>query len=80
MEIERIGTAVEECLGRCRGSFYPLGELADYLERLRQDPAWSEYDVEAVELRVHRMLKSIVSVSPSRRESLPDQASVCPRH
>ena len=72
MNTERIGVAVEECLSRCRGSFYPLGEVADYVERLRQDPTWRDYDVEAVELRVLRLLKSIVSVSPSRVESLAD--------
>jgi hypothetical protein len=71
MNHERIGAAVEECLQHCRGSFYPLGEVTDFLSKLEADATWSRYDIDAVELRVHRMLSAIVSVSPAWTKSHP---------
>lgn len=63
MDCEKISKAVEDCLSLCRGSFYPLGEVAAYVSRLENDPKWQCYEIEAVELRVLRMLSAIVTVS-----------------
>lgn len=69
MDTLKIGGAVQDCLSRCHGSFYPLGEVAEFVAHLENDPSWSRDEIDAVELRVLRVLSAIVSVSPSWAKS-----------
>ena len=64
MNNERISQAVSDCFVACCASSYPLGALAQFLARLEDDPSWSRYEIEVVELRVLRVLNRVASQSP----------------
>jgi hypothetical protein len=67
MNVQRVSDAVQECVTRCCGASYPLTAVAEYVSRLKGDPAWSGYEIDVVELRAHRMLRGIVSESGQSR-------------
>ena len=54
---ERINEAVRGCLAHCYASAAPLACLAEYVGKLRADPAWHDGDVLEVEVAVQRVLK-----------------------
>jgi hypothetical protein len=64
MNHERISQAVSDCFAACCASPYPLGTLAEFLARLEDDPSWTSYDIQAVELRVLRVFNRVASQSP----------------
>jgi hypothetical protein len=63
LDAGKISQAVTDCLSQCYASELPLSALAEFLGRLTHDPAWNAYEVEAVEIRVLRVLNRIASES-----------------
>lgn len=57
----KISQAVTDCLHQCYASGSPLEALAEFKNMLARDPNWSEYETEAVEIRVLRVLNRIIS-------------------
>lgn len=64
LDSAKISAAVTDCLHKCYGSKMPLSILATHLAALEQDETWTQYEVEAVEIRVLRVLNRIVCESP----------------
>jgi hypothetical protein len=63
LDSAKISAAVTDCLQKCYGSPTPLGELAGHLSELERGPDWSQYEIEAVEMRVLRVLSRLVCES-----------------
>lgn len=63
-ESSRISTATRECLSRCYASSSPLETLAEFMNELRGDPAWSEEELHVFKLDVLRML---IKLNPQSR-------------
>jgi hypothetical protein len=63
LDSAKISSAVTGCLRQCYGSNSPLTALAEHLATLERDPDWSAYEIEAVEIRVLRVLNRIVCES-----------------
>lgn len=52
----KIESAVQDCLEECRASNTPFTRLAERLEELKSDPAWTEEERREFKLRVVRVL------------------------
>jgi hypothetical protein len=63
LDTAKISQAVTDCLARCYGSPTPLNALAQYIGELESNPDWTQYEVEAVEIRALRVLNRIVGES-----------------
>jgi hypothetical protein len=61
MSLQKINSALSDCLAKCCASPYPLSTLAQFRATLGADPSWSEYEVEAVELKALRVLSRLVT-------------------
>ena len=59
----KINDAIRSCLEQCYGDKAPLATVADFLRKLRMDPAWSETEIEEVQSTVLKML-SLIAVKP----------------
>jgi len=60
----KINDAIRSCLEQCYGDRTPLATVADFLRKLRKDPAWSETEIEEVQSTVLKMLSLIVEKPP----------------
>ena len=56
----KINTAIRECLDTLRPGWSPIAHLAAYLERLRADPQWAEYEINEVDAGVRRILADLL--------------------
>jgi hypothetical protein len=63
MSTDKINAAITDCLNYASSSPSPLTAMAEYLARLRADPAWTNAEVDIVERRVLRMLKALMGQS-----------------
>lgn len=52
----KIESAVQDCLEECRASQTPFTLLAEWLEDLKSDPAWTEAECREFRVRVVRVL------------------------
>lgn len=66
--LARLNRAVQDCLRECAQSSVPLNGLAEFCQRLRQNPDWVESEIYKVERTVHKVLKQLVQ---------PDGSSNC---
>jgi hypothetical protein len=57
----KINTAIRECLDGLTPGASPIAHLAAFVERLRKDPCWTEYEVNEVETAVRRILANMVN-------------------
>jgi hypothetical protein len=76
LDAGKISRAVTDCLNVCYAAPSPLGAVAQYIGSLTGDPHWSAYEVEAVEIRVLRVLSRVVSQSDEAQEHGPKSVSV----
>jgi hypothetical protein len=56
----KINSAIRECLDDLLPGLLPVAHLANFLERLRADPKWSEYEINEVDAGVRRILADLV--------------------
>lgn len=52
----KIESAVQDCLEACRATTTPFTLLAEWLEDLKRDPAWTETERREFKTRVLRVL------------------------
>jgi hypothetical protein len=76
LDAGKISRAVTDCLNVCYASSSPLGAVAQYVGSLSHDADWTAYEVEAVEIRVLRVLNRIVCQSDEKHEDGPRSVSV----
>jgi hypothetical protein len=58
-ELERINSAVRECLARCYAQGNPLVAMAEYFEELRASGQWKDNEIALVRARVSRLLRQL---------------------
>ena len=61
----RINNAVKACLQHCYLSNQPLAPLAEFVQMLHDDPAWTTAEIAVVESHVRHMLTAVVNPSDS---------------
>ena len=66
LDAGKINQAVTDCLDLCYASNAPLSVIAEFMSELSENPNWSEYEVEAVEIGALRLLSRIVCGSENR--------------
>jgi hypothetical protein len=66
LDAGKISQGVTDCLDLCYASPVPLSAFAEYMNKLSEDPNWSAYEVEAVEIRALRVLSRIVCESENQ--------------
>ena len=54
--LSKILPVVQECLRHCLNAEDPAREVAQFLERLRSDPAWNDADRQEIETATRRAL------------------------
>jgi hypothetical protein len=59
MATQRINSAIQDCLERCRTTETPLATLARFCDELRKQ-TWNDQEIRAVETAVVRLLGGIV--------------------
>jgi hypothetical protein len=57
---EEINAAIHICLDGLEPGKPPLAHVAEYIERLRDDPSWSRNEVAKVDLGIHRLLQKLI--------------------
>jgi hypothetical protein len=58
-----IRAAVKDCLSHCYSGGTPLGVIAEFVTKLREE-GWSETDVRKVESAVRKLLAGIMTGDP----------------
>jgi hypothetical protein len=56
----RIQDAIRTCLAKCQLHETPIACVAEFIEQLRSDPTWSEFDVNQVETTVRKILARLI--------------------
>jgi hypothetical protein len=64
LEPAKVNQAIQRGLELCRRSTAPVVSLAQYLDELRSDPAWSESSIRNVESGIRHVLARIVVETP----------------
>jgi hypothetical protein len=65
MTAETINEAVNQCLNHCYVSPNPLAALAEFINQLRANEAWTAEEVDRVETNSRRILHAILSSGDS---------------
>jgi hypothetical protein len=63
--LNKVNSAVRDCLSQCYDANQPLAALAAYVVKLRNDSRWSIQEIDAVESRVVHMLAKMAGPSDS---------------
>jgi hypothetical protein len=71
----KINGEIRDCLDRIESGRPAIAQLADTLDRLRCDPAWSAKEIREVEFGVRRILSEIVVAETKGREPHGQQLS-----
>lgn len=57
---EEINAAIRDCLNGLEPERSPILHVAEYIERLKNDPSWSREEIKKVDIGVHRMLQKLI--------------------